>query len=557
MEQMEFNLLDEPWIRVMTEDCTVVERSLMQVLLNSHRYQRLAGELPTQDVALLRLLLAILQTVFYRVDPEGEDDPIEDRAAAIRRWQALWNAGRFPVQPIRTYLETWKDRFWLFHPEHPFYQVPAAAVGTKFKASKLNGELSESAHKMRLFPLRDGEEKETLSYAEAARWLVTLIGFDDSASTKKETGTGTGWLGDRVNVYAIGENLFETLMLNLVFLKDGRYVWAENMPAWEQPTMTTAKKREIPLPDNQAELLTLQSRRLILSREENRVTGFSSTGGDFFGKEGRVNAFSEQMTLWRAGKTPKNAVPQFVPAPVDPWRQMWRDFEVILGRREDTHIPGVVAWLTELRRKNVIPRKHVHITSVGVTYDSKKGSIADIVSDHLDFQMSLLDAAGELWIVLVGGEIHLIDKVARALGALAEGLYLAQGGQLDGAGKKAHQSQRDEGMRLLYAAVDLPFREWLAHIGAQHEDDENTRAQEQQCWRSIVFRIADNLGREMVRDAGTAAFTGRWIVNEMAETNGRFFTKTNGERKSVFYSSPTEYNRYLNNLKSLLKNAAE
>lgn len=557
MEQMEFNLLDEPWIRVMTEDCTVVERSLMQVLLNSHRYQRLAGELPTQDVALLRLLLAILQTVFYRVDPEGEDDPIEDRAAAIRRWQALWNAGRFPVQPIRTYLETWKDRFWLFHPEHPFYQVPAAAVGTKFKASKLNGELSESAHKMRLFPLRDGEEKETLSYAEAARWLVTLIGFDDSASTKKETGTGTGWLGDRVNVYAIGENLFETLMLNLVFLKDGRYVWADNMPAWEQPTMTTAKKREIPLPDNQAELLTLQSRRLILSREENRVTGFSSTGGDFFGKEGRVNAFSEQMTLWRAGKTPKNAVPQFVPAPVDPWRQMWRDFEVILGRREDTHIPGVVAWLTELRRKNVIPRKYVHITSVGVTYDSKKGSIADIVSDHLDFQMSLLDAAGELWIVLVGGEIHLIDKVARALGALAEGLYLAQGGQLDGAGKKARQSQRDEGMRLLYAAVDLPFREWLAHIGAQHEDDENTRAQEQQCWRSIVFRIADNLGREMVRDAGTAAFTGRWIVNEMAETNGRFFTKTNGERKSVFYSSPTEYNRYLNNLKSLLKNAAE
>lgn len=557
MEQMEFNLLDEPWIRVMTEDCTVVERSLMQVLLNSHRYQRLAGELPTQDVALLRLLLAILQTVFYRVDPEGEDDPIEDRAAAIRRWQALWNAGRFPVKPIRTYLEIWKDRFWLFHPEHPFYQVPAAAVGTKFKASKLNGELSESAHKMRLFPLRDGEEKETLSYAEAARWLVTLIGFDDSASTKKETGTGTGWLGDRVNVYAIGENLFETLMLNLVFLKDGRYVWAENMPAWEQPTMTTAKKREIPLPDNQAELLTLQSRRLILSREENRVTGFSSTGGDFFGKEGRVNAFSEQMTLWRAGKTPKNAVPQFVPAPVDPWRQMWRDFEVILGRREDTHIPGVVAWLTELRRKNVIPRKYVHITSVGVTYDSKKGSIADIVSDHLDFQMSLLDAAGELWIVLVGGEIHLIDKVARALGALAEGLYLAQGGQLDGAGKKARQSQRDEGMRLLYAAVDLPFREWLAHIGAQHEDDENTRAQEQQCWRSIVFRIADNLGREMVRDAGTAAFTGRWIVNEMAETNGRFFTKTNGERKSVFYSSPTEYNRYLNNLKSLLKNAAE
>lgn len=559
MEQMEFNLLNESWIRVMTEDCAVEECSLMQVLLNSHRYQRLAGELPTQDVALLRLLLAILQTVFYRVDPEGDNDPIEDRRAAVRRWQALWNAGRFPEQPIRTYLETWKDRFWLFHPEHPFYQVPAAAVGTAYTAAKLNGELSESSNKVRLFPVRAGLQKTRMSYAEAARWLVTLIGFDDSASTKKETGTGCGWLGDRVNVYAIGENLFETLMLNLVFLKDGRDMWAENKPAWERPTMTTAKKREILLPDNQAELLTLQSRRLILSREENRVTGFSSTGGDFFGKEGRVNAFSEQMTLWRAGKTPKNAAPQFVPASVDSQRQMWRDFEVILGRREDAHIPGIVAWLTELRRKNVIPRKYVHIASVGVTYDSNKGSITDIVSDHLDFQMSLLDTAGELWIVLIGGEIHLIDKVARALAALAEGLYLAQGGQLEGAGKKARQSQRDEGMRLLYAAVDLPFREWLAHIGTQHGDDENTRAQEQQCWRRIVFRIADNLGREMVRDAGTAAFTGRWVVNEMADTNDRFFTQTNGEqkRKSVFYSSPTEYNRYLKSLKSLLKNATE
>ena len=555
MEQMEFNLLDEPWIRVMTEDCTVVERSLMQVLLNSHRYQRLAGELPTQDVALLRLLLAILQTVFYRVDPAGEDDPIEDRKVAVGRWKELWNAGRFPEQPIRTYLETWRDRFWLFHPEHPFYQVPAATVGTKFKASKLNGEISESAHKMRLFPLRLGEQKDTLSYAEAARWLVTLIGFDDSASTKTETGTGTGWLGDHVNLYAVGENLFETLMLNLVFLKDGVDVWAENVPAWERPTMNAAKKRKILLSKNQAELLTLQSRRLILSRDENRVTGFSSTGGDFFGKEGRVNAFSEQMTLWQKGKTPKNAAPQFEPVSVNPQRQMWRDFEVILGGREDIHTPGLVSWLTELRRKKAIPTKYVHIASVGVKYDSNRGSITDIISDHLDFQMSLFDAAGELWIGLVGGEIHLIDKLAEALAALAEGLYLAQGGQVEGAGKEARKAQRDEGKRLFYAAVDLPFREWLAHIGAQPGDDESTRAQEQQYWRKTIFRIAENLGREMVRDAGTTAFTGRWVVNNTADITNCLYTC--GEQRKVFYSSPTEYNRYLKTLKSRLKCAAE
>ena len=68
MSEIEFNLLDEPWIKVMTEDCTAQEISLTQALWEGHHYRRLAGELPTQDVAILRLLLAVLHTVFYRMD---------------------------------------------------------------------------------------------------------------------------------------------------------------------------------------------------------------------------------------------------------------------------------------------------------------------------------------------------------------------------------------------------------------------------------------------------------------------------------------------------------
>src|SRR5690606_22058210 len=38
---------------------------------------------------------------------------------------------------MTTYLEKWRDRFWLFHPEHPFVQVAdlatAAETGEKFK----------------------------------------------------------------------------------------------------------------------------------------------------------------------------------------------------------------------------------------------------------------------------------------------------------------------------------------------------------------------------------------------------------------------------------------
>ena len=55
MKEVEFNLLDEPWVRVLCPDCTVREVSLTDALLHAHEYKSLAGELPTQDVAVLRL----------------------------------------------------------------------------------------------------------------------------------------------------------------------------------------------------------------------------------------------------------------------------------------------------------------------------------------------------------------------------------------------------------------------------------------------------------------------------------------------------------------------
>ena len=104
MSEIEFNLLDEPWIRVMTEDCTAQEISLTQALWEGHHYRRLAGELPTQDVAILRLLLAVLHTVFYRMDFDGEDNPIETPGQEVQRCQMLWKAGEFTQEPIRKYL---------------------------------------------------------------------------------------------------------------------------------------------------------------------------------------------------------------------------------------------------------------------------------------------------------------------------------------------------------------------------------------------------------------------------------------------------------------------
>ncbi|MBU5434213.1 type I-E CRISPR-associated protein Cse1/CasA [Pseudoflavonifractor sp. MSJ-37] len=517
MELIEFNLLEEPWIRVMTEDCTVQERSLTQVLLESHKYRRLAGELPTQDVAVLRLLLAVLHTVFYRVDSEGEDDPIEEEDQAIERWRELWEAGHLPEPPIRDYLEAWKDRFWLFHPEHPFYQVPGAGKGTGYTAAKLNGELSESSNKLRLFPIRAGREKERLTYAEAARWLVTIMGFDD-VSTKVETGTGPGWLGQHIDLYATGDDLFETLMLNLVFTSGEDTIgedtiWEESVPAWEKPPLKEAKKRQVEMPKDQAGLLTLQSRRILLYRESDRVVAYRVTGGDFFGKDGDVDAFNEQMTRWR--KEERSRTKKFFrPAKANPERQMWRDFETIIDEKKEGHRPGIVRWVQELKKAKAMGKKIVHISSVGAVYDAKGSSIVEVVADHLDFHAELLDEVGGLWNERIRQTIERVDKAAWLLGKLAEELFRAGGGLPDSPTQTArvHQAKQE-----YYGAVDLPFRGWLRSINPKQGNEEELRAEKDMEWRRTAYRLAMEQGRRMVRSAGAAAFTGRWVKDRKTD----------------------------------------
>ena len=53
MAEPEFNLLEEPWIRVMTKDHKTKELSLTDTLIYSHEYVGLAGELEAQNVAVL------------------------------------------------------------------------------------------------------------------------------------------------------------------------------------------------------------------------------------------------------------------------------------------------------------------------------------------------------------------------------------------------------------------------------------------------------------------------------------------------------------------------
>ncbi len=91
MSEKEFCLLHEPWIKVMNETGKTNEVSILDLFRKAPTLQRLAGELPTQDVAVLRLLLAILHAVFARYDLNGRWAPFNSPVDALTRWKDLWD----------------------------------------------------------------------------------------------------------------------------------------------------------------------------------------------------------------------------------------------------------------------------------------------------------------------------------------------------------------------------------------------------------------------------------------------------------------------------------
>ena len=523
MKEIEFNLLTEPWVRVRRPDNTVQEVSLTDALLHAQDYVDLAGEMPTQDAAMLRLLLAVLFTVFSRVNVEGEPEPFEEEDDALARWGDLWRLGHFPEQPLRDYLEQWKDRFWLFHPTHPFWQVPGAEIGTACSAAMLNGEMIESKNKLRLFPLYAGQSKERLSYPQAARWLLSVNGFDDTSLKPKEKNLpsiSVGWLGSLGYIQALGNNLYETLMLNLTLLKDGREYWSENRPCWELETPRSAERTKIPCPDDPAQLLTLQSRRLLLHRTEGMVDGYFALGGDFFSKE---NAFAEQMTVWR-NAAKKNEPAVFVPCRHDPARQFWREFPAVFCQ-DSGHRPGVVRWTEKLQEQRLgilDSRRKVHFRIVGVLY-ATQNHIEDIFSDSLTFQAGLLDELSCKWQERIVREVNNCEKAAQCVGYLAQDIAIAAGNKNENVGGSVRAQ--------FYFAVDQPFRQWLQAIDPERDDPDETVLR----WQAQARNIAEKLGKQMVMEAGNAALKGHRIEVEKTK-------KIENKSKTILYTSPRAYN---------------
>lgn len=538
MNEKEFNLLEEPWLRVIDDKCETKEVSLIELFRDAHLYKDLCGELPTQDFAVMRLLLAVLHTVFSRYDPDGKESPLNDPEDARKRWKALWENEKFPSKVIADYLESQKESFYLFHPERPFYQCEKAKIGTEYSSAKLNGNLSESSNKIRLFPNVSGKAKNELSFSEAARWLIYVNAYDDTSAkpsieakklSEKLPSPGAGWLGRLGLIAVLGNNLFETLMLNFIVHTENGELFKKEKPIWEREKIPDGERVQIILPDNLSALYTLQSRRLYLKREKQTVTGYYLLGGDFFEKE---NAFLEPMTIWTKKDSKTSEI--YTPRRHNASKQMWREFSAMIHGSDKMHRPGIISWIDTLKGKELIEDRLLNIKIASVQYGDKDFFVNNVFSDSLQMHASLLSEMNGEWPKAVENSVKFCDSIANKVGKLAQRINLAAGG--DYVPKDSSCSAAvfaDRAKAEFYDRLDLPFREWLCALDPETDDSEDRETE----WQKQCLRIARKLGSELIGTVRTEAIFGRRIKKE-------------GE-KSKIYSAAKAENQFLYELEKV------
>lgn len=477
-----FNLLDEPWIKVLDFNNRISEVSLTGFFENAHNYRQLAGETVTQDIAILRVLLAVTETVFYRYNSDGQEDDIlevlEPEEEILERWKEYWNRGKFEGNVFRDYLDTYRERFFLFHPKTPFWQtneLPKEA--TEYGVINLYGNIKESNNvsTRHHFQVRDGKAAEDLSYAEATRWLIYNNAFSVNVKTKvggENKAVGVGRLGQLGLIMADEDNLFRILMINLCALDGNGRAWKSPNPIWEQEPRKKPGVEIVP-PDNLPEKYTLQSRRLLLKHVNGKITGFFSIGGDYYST---VNDLREPMTLLQYREREK--VKEIIPKRHKKEVMVWRELPSILVQQDeckpDAAKPGLLVWIRWLQRNRLLSKnKYITFQMIGLEYgDGMSYTNGEIFSQSLTLSKKLLEDIGDVWILDINDEVEKCEKVAGAAffvfsKRIADSLY-------KGDSQKRKMIQ-DWLAGEYYFNIDQGFRHWLIGIDPENDSREEKR----------------------------------------------------------------------------------
>lgn len=543
MSENKFNLVTEPWIKVVDTEGQEQTVSLEKLFQNTASYQQLAGEMRSQDLAILRFLLSILTTVYSRYDDQNkpydwieidkqtmqpvsindeeyDSEDIEDDLQIT--WRNLYQSGTFS-QIVTDYLKNNQDNFDLLNKEKPFYQVTreqydnlvpkdksvSTGKGT-VSVKQINRTISESNNKPDIFSPSSSQHKNDVSLDSLARWLITYQNFTavtdkTKVESEEKFSVSRGWLYGLNPVFAEGNNLFETLLLNLVLIPQPRSITKDKVnqkPVWEFSREDYIQLRIIEkFPYNIAQLYTTWSRVIHIEWEDDRPLIFSAG----LPKLDNEDAFLEQMTTWKPGKKGEGAKPNLR------WlnslgRAMWRNFGqyISINHQGGDLEPGIVEWLHLLKKRKYISQDStIHLVTIGLINDGNATSqspAAEFVDDMRINAAVLFDSnesKQRYWPSRIEDTVLLTDKIGSYVWRFGKNIANLRG--LNDPGAYANKVSA-----VFFARLNQPFNEWLASL--TNNDERDAKVNE---WKQTLRKITLTTASDLLSNATPQEIRGK------------------------------------------------
>jgi CRISPR system Cascade subunit CasA len=388
---MRFDLVGEAWLPVRDHGGSIQEVSLAELFAEAPRWQGLAIGFAPEQVAVTRILVAVLQSALR--GPAGSQERCEwlrDHAGCAER--------------ILTYLDRHRHRFDLFEPERPFMQqvVPEQLAATGTVAAVVLEWAS--GNNVTLFDHHVDEQRPALRPAHAARALLTTLLFQPGGGNSKPFHRTDSPGTKALMVVVKGGDMWQTLVGNSPALDTS----SNDTPVWERATDHPPNKSGT-TPLGWLDRATWRSRAVQLVADD----------------DGMVRSCRIHQHLKLRDDPPDDPFvpvrqkegeePKIVRPPAG--RRLWRAADVVLRGLAAGDRPTVVAQAVQTFERCHLP--HPQMLVVGLHID--QGKVGDAQSALLPVTQALLEDDERLDVIA-----RLLEVGERGAAAIRDGALAFQ-----------------------------------------------------------------------------------------------------------------------------------
>jgi len=367
--QQKYNLIEKPWIPCKLINNELRYLGLKNVFSMASEIKEIQAELPPMTASILFVLLAILYRT-QKIDTEFD-------------WEEIWEYKSFDHKELENYFKDFYDRFDLFDAEHPFFQDPKIGKRQKDLKNLKGGEVqikpitslilhSSSGDTATLFDHTLEDEGKIFNLDEISRLLLMFQGFSLGGMTSASVSIDKYYKDSPhargVTFFVRGNNLFQTLMLNLI-AKNELTIKSNNkdIPAWEKDD-PFENDRIIPV--GMIDFLTWQSRRIRLIPEVEKgrtiVKRLLVNPGLGISDELINPFFSVHVNEAKTGKIEKKIL-RFSES-----KALWRDSTVLIEPSSKLRKPPEsLTWVSSLRAENIV-QGEINLLAFGLCTDPGK-----------------------------------------------------------------------------------------------------------------------------------------------------------------------------------------